>query len=121
MASLARLADRWPPRDRLGRAQPHRFALPSYLLQPGPIGQVFADAFDRTVPASFCAADVDEHGEEIGVIACPCGKEPIVYPLRTAECECGRFYLNLATEVRVYRPDGVEAGLPEPVGASSDA
>lgn len=109
---MALLADRWPPRDRLGRTQPHRFALPSYFLQPGPIAHVFAEAFDRSVPADFCAADVDEYGDEMTVIACPCGEEPVVYPLRTAECDCGRFFLDTGTEVRAFRPESDDRQSP---------
>lgn len=111
MASLS-LPDLWPPRDRLGRKQPHRLALPSFLLSPT-IGAAIVEHFDRAIPGEFWFWDIDDEGEHLAVIACPCGEEPGVSPIRMTECECGRYYLNLVTEVRVWKPEEVEAGLPE--------
>lgn len=112
MASPVSLTDRWPPRDRIGRQQLHRIALPTFFVQPSGIGRTIVEAFKQPVPDGFWNSDVDEEGEAIAIVSCPCGEDATVYPLRSAECDCGRFYLHLGTEVRVYRPEGVEATLP---------
>lgn len=109
---MASLGDVWPPRDRLGRKQLHRLALPSFLGH-ATIRDILLSCYEQTIPDDFWAEDVDEQGDEIAVVACPCGEEPIVYPMRSVECACGRFYLHTIKHVRVYRPEGVEAGLPE--------
>lgn len=58
--------------------------------------------FDRKVPASAQADDIDPEGVPIVMIACPCGFEPIVPVSKCVECPgdgCGRFYLNAGQRV----------------------
>lgn len=98
-------------RNALDQQYPRRLGVDSFL-RIAHFGPALAEAFERSIPEQFWNLDTDEDGDTIAVIACPCGAEPSQSINRTVECECGRFYLNLGTEVRVYRPEGVEAGLP---------
>lgn len=98
-------------RDRLGRQQPRRLGVDSFLRTE--FAMMILEAFDHTVPDSFWNRDVDEDGDDVAVIACPCGEEPTCVLNRTVECECGRFYMFLGREVRVHRPEDVDAGLPD--------
>jgi hypothetical protein len=110
--SGTRLDEDGKARDRLGRQMPRRIGVDSYLRARDEFALAIIEAFDRVVPGSFWNADVDDDGDQIAVIACPCGEEPSLAINRTVECDCGRYYMNLGTEVRVYRPEEVEAGLP---------
>jgi hypothetical protein len=71
-----------------------------------------SDLLATVVPEDFVTADVD--GEEpVAVIACPCGETPSVALARSKACNCRRIFLNLGSEVRVYRPDHQEDAAPE--------
>jgi hypothetical protein len=107
-------------RNAFDRQYPRRFGVDSFL-RTSPFGEALGGAFARAVPEEFWSLDADEDGDALAIIACPCGGEPSVNVNRTVECDCGRFYLNLATEVRVFRPDTVEAGLPPESGDRAGA
>jgi hypothetical protein len=99
-------------RNALDRQYPRRLGVDSFLRTPD-FGLAIAEAFKQAVPDGFWTLDTDEDGDEIAMVSCPCGGEPSAAINRTVECECGRYYLNLGTEVRVFRPEDVEAGLPK--------
>lgn len=107
-----------PPRDALDRIQPRRFNWLTAIRSQW--GSVILEAFKQRVPDDFVSTDADEGGLPIAIVACPCGKEPVVRapwgrsPVpHSVECDCGRFYLNLGKEVRVHRPEEVEPGIPK--------
>lgn len=72
----------------------------------------FANELKAEVPAEFWQADELEDGTRVGVIACPCGEQPIVADNGTALCDgeedgkpCGRIFLMLGDRVWVARYD----------------
>lgn len=71
------------------------------------------EAFKSDVPDNFWAAETDEESFPIGVVSCPCGEAPRIYPGECEECGCGRFYLYTSKYMKVFRPDDVEAGVPQ--------
>lgn len=90
--------------DNLGRRQPTRFnAIWAIRAVPG-----LAQQFSRIVPGDFWSRDIDEDGNEVALIACPCGEQPELHPANMMVCECERCYLNLGDEIRV-------ANSPKPV------
>lgn len=107
----ARLDQDGRARDGLGRQTPRRLGFDSFLRTEW--GPGLAELFAQEVPGSFWNQDTDEDGDPIAVIACPCGEEPVCELNRSVECPCERFYLFLGDRVRVYRPEGVQAGLPD--------
>lgn len=98
-------------RDHSGRIMPRRLGFDSFLRTS--IATQLVESFHQVIPAGFWNADIDEDGDPIAVIACPCGEEPHCEVNRTVCCPCGRYYLHTFQEVRVWRPEDIEAGLPE--------
>lgn len=86
---------RW--RDRLDRIVPSRF---NYLklerAVPGLLSQ-----YRKRVPPEFLSDDVEEDGQPVRVVACPCGEAPRVPVGRSVECACERFYLAIGSGVCV--------------------
>lgn len=76
------------------------------------------DGLKTVVPEDFINLDADDAGAPVAVIACPCGATPSVGIAHSIACDCSRVFLNLGSEVRVYRPeegetdpdDGAEPG-----------
>lgn len=80
--------------DRVGRTHLHKMSvmrfienLPSEALQ--------------AIPGEFWDTDVNSEGYTEAVISCPCHRTPRVELGRMAECECGRFFYNIGTDVFV--------------------
>lgn len=102
----------WPPRDDLGRLEPHRINL---ITINRAIPLVMAAAFTGEVPPIMLADDVAEDGTPVTVIPCTCGEEVIVRLAATAECKCGRWFANFGSKVKVCRPpDAQERVAPAP-------
>lgn len=94
----------WPPRDATGMVHFHRFnAITMFRAVPSMI-----NVFNTIVPEDFWTRD-EESGELIAVVACPCGEEPKVGVAQTAECACGRFFLGMGDEVRVFNPNAQDS------------
>lgn len=67
--------------------------------------------FDAVVPDSHWSSYSDPENDELwAVIDCTCGQTVAVSGARCVECECGRFFISLTTEVRCYRPDEPDDG-----------
>jgi hypothetical protein len=91
----------WPPRDRHDRKLPWKLnTITMFRAVP-----ILIRAFNVTVPEEFWSVDEDEDGEPLAVIACQCGEEPKLRVAKTAECQCGRFFLFTGQEVRCFRPE----------------
>jgi len=100
----------YPPRDELDRVQPRKINWFMFATSiPGLLAQ-FQD-----VPLAFWTQDDEsEEGWPSYSVACPCGaKPPTVVAQHATECECGRIYLHLGKQMRVFRPEEVPAGVPE--------
>lgn len=94
----------YPPRDRKGQKQLHRFELPGMLrAAPGILG-----FFTAVVPEEFYAEGVED-GVPIIAVACRCGEEPILRfgqrAFSLAACACGRFFLYDGKSLRSGRGD----------------
>lgn len=68
--------------------------------------------FARKVPPAFLSDDIEDNGQPVRVVACPCGETPRVPVGRSAECACERMYLAIGGGVRV-------ANSPQPTPAAS--
>lgn len=91
--------------DTLGRSQPTRLNWLHFIRAvPG-----LATQFDRKVPDEFWSVDALEDRTPVAVIACPCGKEPIIPLGSCVECDCERFYLYLGSTIRVANSPRPEA------------
>jgi hypothetical protein len=97
----------WPPVDRLGQKQPTRFNWPVALMAVPGMLAVF-----QVVPPDFWTQESSIDGWPVFTVACPCGETPRVSGFNSEECECGRLYLHAGKTMRVFRPEGVEAGVP---------
>lgn len=97
----------WPPRDEMGIVL-HPFSWLTFLRSMPWLLNGFID-----VPGGFWNLDVDDDDETVVIIACPCGAEPQVRPAFGVECVCERFYLATTTQVKVARPEGVQAAIPQ--------
>lgn len=62
------------------------------------------DGFRTVVPEEFVSADADLDSNPLAVVACPCGESPAMPVAGSKACNCRRVFLNLGTEVRVWRP-----------------
>lgn len=83
----------WPPRDL------HKFNwITFFKVAPWAIA-----CFQTKVPDEFWT--IDPEAPEVASVACPCGHEPQVRVAKVSECECGRFFLGMGDEIRVFRPD----------------
>lgn len=103
------MSDNYPPTDMIGRQYMRPFSWVSFVRA---MPWLATEVFDTKVPGDFWAQDTDEEGEPIAIIACPCGEEPTLHPGEAVECSCERFYLAAVDQVRVFRPEHVEAAVP---------
>jgi hypothetical protein len=80
--------------DRVGRKYLHKMPPTRFLsyLPPGAI---------HVIPGEFWSEDVNDDGYAEAVIACPCHRTPRVEIGRLSECECGRFFYYVGSEVMV--------------------
>lgn len=98
---------------RPGQRPPRRFSALSWSLALYPD---FLKQFEGEVPAEYwsvAALDTRTGRTALATVACPCGEEPMVPQLGTAECPgegCGRFFLLSGERIRVARFEPTPSG-----------
>jgi hypothetical protein len=85
-----------PSRDRLGRRQPRKLSVFTFLRAIPGLAVQFRD-----IPEDFWALDVNDEGYSEAAISCPCGATPRVELGTLQECSCERFFLFVGTKVMV--------------------
>lgn len=99
----------YPPRDAVGKIVPHKIGLLTWVK----VAPYLPKCFPDRVPEEFWAQTIDEEGEFLITVACPCGHDAYLKFAGMADCQCDRMFLHTGQEVRCGR--GFESEQPTSV------
>lgn len=99
--------------DLLGRKQPHRLGLPSYLLLIARLDP----ARVRRVPSSAITEEGQDETGEFSFVGCPCGAHPVAAAEMVKCSGCERYYVEFERGA-VYVVYGAMEPPPLPGGAA---
>lgn len=107
----SRYDDQGRPRNWRDQIVPHQMNAVSFMQVPDLLAQF------KEIPGDFWVQDVNDEGDSVALISCPCGHTPEVTTGGLSECTCHRFFLS--TGQRVLAANRPKQYADEPVDAAN--